>query len=270
MTVQIAPPPCAEGARSDGRFTGEVTQHQHRSRPRWRRTSRRSTRCSAPSRGRARPRRPARRAAGLAAPAPRRPRAGRVRRRGRTHRHHRVVQPLTGPRVAYPGEPGAFAEDAVLRFFAAPEPVALPSFRAVFEAVRDGDADAGVVPVESSLLGTIRENLDLLWAFELPIVGEVSVPVRLALLALPGRDARVHRARVLDLGRAGPGRRVPALPAVERPDHVQHRRRREAGRRARPSAGRRPSRPRGSPRSTGSRSSPTTSSRAPTTGPGSR
>jgi prephenate dehydratase len=97
-----------------------------------------------------------------------------------------VVQPLTGPRVAYPGEPGAFAEDAVLRFFATPEPVALPSFRAVFEAVRDGEASAGVVPVESSLLGTIRENLDLLWAFELPIVGEVSVPVRLALLALPG------------------------------------------------------------------------------------
>lgn len=91
-----------------------------------------------------------------------------------------------GPRVAYAGEPGAFAEEAVLRFFAAPEPVALPSFRAVFEAVRAGEAAAGVVPVESSLLGTIRENLDLLYAFDLPIAGEVSVPVRLALLALPG------------------------------------------------------------------------------------
>ncbi len=89
-------------------------------------------------------------------------------------------------RVAYTGEPGAFAEEAVLRFFAAPEPVTQPSFRAVFEAVRDGTVDAGVVPVESSLLGTIRENLDLLWAFDLPIVGEVSVPVRLALLGLPG------------------------------------------------------------------------------------
>jgi prephenate dehydratase len=97
-----------------------------------------------------------------------------------------VVQPLAGPRIGYPGEPGAFAEDAVLRFFAAPEAVALSSFHAVFEAVRDGGADAGVVPVESSLLGTIRENLDLLWAFDLPIAGEVSVPVRLALLALPG------------------------------------------------------------------------------------
>ena len=88
--------------------------------------------------------------------------------------------------VAYTGEPGAFAEEAVLRFFAAPEPLPLPSFRAVFEAVRDGTVAAGVVPVESSLLGTIRENLDLLWAFDLPIAGEVSVPVRLALLGLPG------------------------------------------------------------------------------------
>lgn len=108
-----------------------------------------------------------------------------------------MVQPLSGvagaaapvrpaPRVAYTGEPGAFAEEAVLRFFAAPEAVPTGSFRAVFEAVRDGAVVAGVVPVESSLLGTIRENLDLLWAFDLPIVGEVTVPVRLALLALPG------------------------------------------------------------------------------------
>ena len=92
----------------------------------------------------------------------------------------------TALRVAYTGEPGAFAEDAVLRFFDAPDARPLDSFRAVFEAVRDGDCAAGVVPVESSLLGTIRENLDLLYAFELPVVGEVSVPVRLALLGLPG------------------------------------------------------------------------------------
>ena len=94
-----------------------------------------------------------------------------------------AVSPI---RVAYTGEPGAFAEEAVLRFFVAPDPRPLSTFRAVFEAVRDGTADAGVVPVESSLLGTIRENIDLLYEFDLPIAGEVSVPVRLALLALPG------------------------------------------------------------------------------------
>jgi prephenate dehydratase len=73
-----------------------------------------------------------------------------------------------------------------MRWFAAPASQPLPSFRAVFEAVRDGAVTAGVVPVESSQLGTIRETLDLLYEFDLVIVGEVTVPVRLALLALPG------------------------------------------------------------------------------------
>ncbi len=95
--------------------------------------------------------------------------------------------------AAYTGEPGAFAEEAVLAFFAMPEARPLPSFRAVFEAVRDGAAAAGVVPVESSLLGTIRENLDLLYEFGLPIAGEVTVPVRLALLALPGERLETVR-----------------------------------------------------------------------------
>jgi prephenate dehydratase len=93
---------------------------------------------------------------------------------------------VTGPVVAYAGEPGAFAEDAALAWFARPDPRPVPSFRAVFDAVRDEAALAGVVPVESSLLGTIRENLDLLYDADLRIVGEVSVPVRLALLGLPG------------------------------------------------------------------------------------
>jgi prephenate dehydratase len=97
-------------------------------------------------------------------------------------------QPASPARVAFAGEPGAFAEEAVLAFFTDPEPVPMGSFPEVFEAVRGGRAVAGVVPVESSLLGTIRENLDLLYESGLPIVGEVSVPVRLALLALPGEQ----------------------------------------------------------------------------------
>ncbi|HXG40314.1 MAG TPA: prephenate dehydratase, partial [Candidatus Limnocylindrales bacterium] len=93
------------------------------------------------------------------------------------------------PRVAYQGEPGAFAEEAAVAFFAAPDVVALPTWRDVFEAVAGGAADAGVVPIESSLAGTVRETHDLLFEFDragIRIVGEASVPVRLALLALPG------------------------------------------------------------------------------------
>ena len=91
------------------------------------------------------------------------------------------------PRVAFQGEPGAFSEEAALSFFAEPDAVAMPSWRAVFEAVRDGTVDAGVIAIENSLGGSIRETYDLLYEFDLGIVGEVTVAVRLALMALPGQ-----------------------------------------------------------------------------------
>jgi prephenate dehydratase len=100
-----------------------------------------------------------------------------------------VVQPLTAsqPRVAFQGEPGAFSEEAALGFFADPQPVPVPTWRAIFETVRDGTVEAGVAAIENSLAGSIRETYDLLAEFELRIVGAVSVPIRLSLLALPGQ-----------------------------------------------------------------------------------
>jgi prephenate dehydratase len=98
-----------------------------------------------------------------------------------------------GTTVVYQGEPGAFSEEAVLAVFGdsgSIERIAVPTWRAVFEAVADRSAVAGVVAIESSLAGTIRETYDLLAEFydrDVRIVGEVGVPVRLALLALPGQ-----------------------------------------------------------------------------------
>ncbi|MEO5939842.1 MAG: prephenate dehydratase [Candidatus Limnocylindrales bacterium] len=93
--------------------------------------------------------------------------------------------------VVYQGEPGAFSEEAVLGFFGDDrERIAVPTWRAVFEAVAGGSADRGVIAIESSLAGTIRETYDLLAEFydrNVRIVGEIMVPVRLALLALPGQ-----------------------------------------------------------------------------------
>lgn len=98
----------------------------------------------------------------------------------------------SGTQVVYQGEPGAFSEEAVLGCFGEErERAAVPTWRAVFEAVADGSATAGVIAIESSLAGTIRETYDLLAEFYdrgIRIVGEVAVPVRLALLALPGQS----------------------------------------------------------------------------------
>jgi prephenate dehydratase len=94
--------------------------------------------------------------------------------------------------VAFQGEPGAFSEEAVHAFFGDDqESLPVPAWRSVFEAVRDGTATAGVVAIESSLAGSIRETYDLLSEFYddgIRIVGETSVPVRLALVALPGQS----------------------------------------------------------------------------------
>jgi prephenate dehydratase len=91
-----------------------------------------------------------------------------------------------GP-IVFAGEPGAFAEDAVLAAFGDIDRHTVSTFRNVFETVTSGGAVAGVVPIENVINGTVRENYDLLLEHELRIVGEVVVPVRLCLAALPGQ-----------------------------------------------------------------------------------
>jgi prephenate dehydratase len=96
--------------------------------------------------------------------------------------------PDSPPPIAYAGEPGAFAEDAVMTAFGDVPRDPVASFRAVFDIVTAGEASAGVVPIENVIHGTVRENYDLLIEYELGIVGEVVVPVRLCLAALPGQS----------------------------------------------------------------------------------
>jgi len=90
-------------------------------------------------------------------------------------------------RIAYQGEPGAFSEAASRLVNADAELAPCKTFEEVFAAVADGSADAGVLPIENSIGGSIHRNFDLLVEHELPIVGEVEVPVIHHLLALPGR-----------------------------------------------------------------------------------
>jgi|UniRef100_UPI00404B4BE1 prephenate dehydratase len=89
--------------------------------------------------------------------------------------------------IAYAGESGAFAEDALLSYFGAAAPsLSVTSFGDVRVAVLDGRAIYGVLPIENLINGTVRETLDLLRDGALEIVGEVVVPVSLVLAALPG------------------------------------------------------------------------------------
>lgn len=88
--------------------------------------------------------------------------------------------------VAYQGEPGAFGEQAVIGWFGpAAVPVPMPTFSAVCRAVETGSTEAGVLPLENSLAGTVGDALDALADGVLRVAGEVLLPIRHHLLVLP-------------------------------------------------------------------------------------
>jgi prephenate dehydratase len=89
--------------------------------------------------------------------------------------------------VAYQGEPGAFGEEAVIGYFGdGATPAPMPTFSAVCAAVESGAADAGVLPLENSLAGTVGDALDALAKGSLRVVGELLLPIRHHLLVMPG------------------------------------------------------------------------------------
>src|SRR2546427_9490293 len=89
-------------------------------------------------------------------------------------------------RIGYQGDPGAFSEAAARRVDPDAQLVPFRSFEEVFDAVNGGAASYGVLPIENSIGGSIHRNYDLLLSHDLPIVGEVELPVVHHLLALPG------------------------------------------------------------------------------------
>ncbi len=92
--------------------------------------------------------------------------------------------------AGFQGERGAWSEVACQAWDEALVPVPCRGFADVFDGVARGAFDRGLVPVENSLGGAVVEVSDLLIARNLSVVGEVVVPVRQCLLALPGARLR--------------------------------------------------------------------------------
>ncbi len=100
---------------------------------------------------------------------------------------HGVRQPVSCPRVVYQGEPGAYSEMAAIRFFGSDvKTEGLQQFHDVFAAIKSGAADYGVLPIENTSTGAIRQVYDLLSEYECYMVGEVTVKVTHCLMGLPG------------------------------------------------------------------------------------
>lgn len=88
--------------------------------------------------------------------------------------------------IAFQGIHGAYSEVGILQHFEQVETAGFDTFEDVVEAVKRKEVDAGFLPVENSIMGSITENFDLLLREDLSIVGEVYVQIRHHLLGCKG------------------------------------------------------------------------------------
>ncbi|HVE03662.1 MAG TPA: prephenate dehydratase [Rhizomicrobium sp.] len=89
-------------------------------------------------------------------------------------------------RVAFQGEPGAYAHLAAREVLPHAVAVPCPTFEDAAEAVRSGETDLCIIPVENSLMGRIADIHHLLPEAGLHIVGEHFLRIRHQLLGLRG------------------------------------------------------------------------------------
>ena len=88
---------------------------------------------------------------------------------------------------AFSGDHGAYAEQAINKYFDGAQSLSVSSFRDVFQAVVNGDADYGMIPLENSLAGSVYENYDNLLRFDdVEICGAYTLRIEHSLLAPRG------------------------------------------------------------------------------------
>ena len=98
-------------------------------------------------------------------------------------------------RVAFQGELGAFSEEAVQLAFA-PNEVAVPcrENREVARLVASGEADAGVLPVENTLAGSVPASYDAILAEPtIHVTGEVAIPIHHCVMGVAGASLQKLR-----------------------------------------------------------------------------
>lgn len=103
-------------------------------------------------------------------------------------------------RIAFQGAPGAYSHEACIAARPDLEPLSCNSFEEVIDAVRNGDADQAMLPIENTTYGRVADIHRLLPESGLHILDEAFVRVRISLLGLPGAqvsDIKTVRAHLV-------------------------------------------------------------------------
>lgn len=99
---------------------------------------------------------------------------------GLTHKNARIV---------FQGTEGAYTQLALNEYFGEhTDSYHVETWRDAMDAIKNGDADYAVLPIENSSAGIVPENYDLLVEYHHCIVGEQIIRIDHALLGLPEAD----------------------------------------------------------------------------------
>ncbi len=88
--------------------------------------------------------------------------------------------------IAYQGEPGANSHIACSEIFPAMTPMPCAAFEDALAAVKMGEADLAMIPIENSIAGRVADIHHMLPASGLHIIGEHFLPIRFQLMAMKG------------------------------------------------------------------------------------
>ena len=95
--------------------------------------------------------------------------------------------------IGFLGPQGSFSEEAFLKYFGEDnKSIAYEDFEDIFIALKNGDIDYGVLPVENSSTGGINEVHDLLVKYGFYIIGEESIRIDQHLIG-------IHGAKISDI-----------------------------------------------------------------------
>lgn len=111
-------------------------------------------------------------------------------------------------KIVFQGTEGAYSQLAMQEYFGKNiDSWHVDTWRDAMEAIKNGEADYAVLPIENSSAGIVSENYDLLVEYDNCIVGEQIIRIDHALLALPGvkkeeiTDIYSHPQALMQCGR---------------------------------------------------------------------
>lgn len=97
------------------------------------------------------------------------------------------IKPET--RIAFFGVRGSYTEQAMEELFGdGCQSFSISSFKGIMEAVQNGEAEFGILPIENSSTGGIDDIYDLLVEYDNIIVGQHIIKIDQALIGCPGAE----------------------------------------------------------------------------------